>query len=71
MTVEARATEILETELDANLQRRAVALFDAVPHTTTLLLALEQWYSDMGDEQAAEIVERFASELATHEAETE
>jgi hypothetical protein len=71
MTVDERAAELLDTELDAVTRRKALALFDACPHTTTLLLALQEWYDDMGDEQAAAIVERFASELATHEAETE
>ena len=39
-TVEERADEILAVELTPALERRAAALFDAVPHITTLLLAL-------------------------------
>ncbi len=71
MTVEARAAEILETELGAATKRKAFALFDDCPHTTALLLALEEWFTDLGDEQGAAMVEKFAGEMAIHDAETE
>jgi hypothetical protein len=71
MTVEQRASELLETDLDAITKRKAFALFDSCEHTTTLLLVLQEWYEEMGDEQAAEIIEKCATKLATHEAETE
>lgn len=71
MTVEERADEILEVELSKDLEQRAYALFDAVPHITTLLLALERWHVDQGDDAGQRMVEKLTLEMATHEAETE
>jgi hypothetical protein len=70
-TVEQRADEILAVEMPTALERRAVALFDAVPHITTLLRALEQWHKDNGDEPGFRLVEKLTLAMATHEAETE
>lgn len=70
-TVEERADEILAVEMSPAIERRAVALFDAVPHITTLLLALEQWHKDNGDEAGFRLVEKLTLAMATHEAETE
>jgi hypothetical protein len=70
-TVEAREDEIIQTELPAAEQRRALKLFAEAPFTTCVLLALENWLRDeVGDEKAARIVEQATLKMATHEAET-
>jgi len=69
--VEIRADEILSVDMPAALARRAAALFDAVPHITTLLLALEQWYLSNEDTVGQRLVEKLTLEIAVHEAETE
>jgi hypothetical protein len=71
MTVEERADEILETELDPDLESEAISLFDSFEHITTLLLVLEQWFKDNGDEKGFRLVEKLTLAMATHEAETE
>lgn len=71
-TIEDRADEILAIELPAALERRAFALFDAVPHITTLLLSLEKWlHEENDDEEGYRIVERCTIAMAEHEALTE
>lgn len=70
-TVDDRADEILNTELKPALEQKAYALFDAVPHITTLLLALERWHVDQGDDAGQRLVEKLTLEMATHEAENE
>jgi hypothetical protein len=69
-TVEELEDEILEAEISASLQKRSHALFDEMPYTTTLLLELENWLHEEGDEKAARIVEQATLKMATHEAET-
>jgi len=68
--IDAFENEILATEPTETEQRSFAKVLDGMHYTTTLLLALENWMKDVGDEEGARIVSQCTSRMARHEAET-
>lgn len=71
-SVDELIDEIMGTELTLQQRQKAKALFDEVPHVSTLLHYLEDYYlEEICDEQAFRIVHQCRLAIATHEAETD
>lgn len=69
-TVEERADELLNEEIDDDLVEELERVIESFPSTTAVLLALEGWLQSEGDEKGYRIVEQATLKMAQHEAET-
>ena len=68
--IDAFENEIIATEPTENEQKALSKLLDGMQYTTTLLLALENWMNDVGDDEGSRMVAQLTSRMARHEAET-
>jgi hypothetical protein len=69
-TVDERADEILNEEVDEDLVAEFIGLLESFPTTTAALLAIEEYLQTNGDEKGYRIVEQCTLKMAVHEAET-
>jgi len=69
-SIDAFENEIIATEPTENEQKALSKLLDGMQYTTTLLLALENWMNDVGDDEGSRMVAQLTSRMARHEAET-
>jgi len=68
--IDAFENEIIQTEPTLDQQKAFNKMLDGMQYTTTLLLALETWMTNVGDEEGSRMVAQLTSRMARHEAET-